>query len=277
MTDRTFGVEIEMVAQDINALAAALNAAGVACVNERYTHATTAHWKLVPDSSVSSMGVGGFAIELVSPVLSGTSGLAELLTVCTVLKAQGCKVNRTCGLHVHFGANDLDHESMKRVVKLAVRNETYIDLFMAPSRRGNAGHYCQSQATFAGRYTTGLKGLFKAIDRTNSFYQLQSLMNPSRYYKLNLLAFSRHGTIEFRQHQGTVEYQKISNWIIFLDAMITEAISETYIRVWNRANDGFSPVKKVHMLMLSVHVPTETRRFFESRTRQFQASGASAI
>jgi hypothetical protein len=36
-----------------------------------------------------------------------------------------------------------------------------------------------------------------------------------RYYKLNLCAFIRHGTVEFRQHAGTVDYRKMNHWIAF--------------------------------------------------------------
>ena len=41
-----------------------------------------------------------------------------------------------------------------------------------------------------------------------------------RYYKMNLQSYSRHQTIEFRQHSGTVEFTKISNWILFLHNLV---------------------------------------------------------
>jgi hypothetical protein len=47
----------------------------------------------------------------------------------------------------------------------------------------------------------------------------------SRYCKLNLQAYyGAHGkTVEFRQHQGSIEGTKIINWIKFLLRMCTEA------------------------------------------------------
>jgi hypothetical protein len=43
-----------------------------------------------------------------------------------------------------------------------------------------------------------------------------ALTNRNRYHKLNTESYWRHNTVEFRQHSGTIEYEKISNWILFL-------------------------------------------------------------
>tara|TARA_R110002124_G_scaffold272617_1_gene441814 strand:- start:412 stop:702 length:291 start_codon:yes stop_codon:yes gene_type:complete len=42
----------------------------------------------------------------------------------------------------------------------------------------------------------------------------------SRYYKLNLQSYNRHESLEFRQHGGTVELEKIKNWILFLHNLV---------------------------------------------------------
>ena len=38
--------------------------------------------------------------------------------------------------------------------------------------------------------------------------------------KVNLEAYSRHRTVEFRQHSGTINFTKIENWVRFLGRMI---------------------------------------------------------
>jgi hypothetical protein len=48
-----------------------------------------------------------------------------------------------------------------------------------------------------------------------------------RYFKLNVAAYLRHGTIEFRQHSGTVDYQKMVNWIIFCIAFVEDSRAVT--------------------------------------------------
>ena len=45
-------------------------------------------------------------------------------------------------------------------------------------------------------------------------------MDYDRYYKVNAVAYDRHKTIEFRQHSGTIEYEKISNWVMFLARLV---------------------------------------------------------
>ena len=44
--------------------------------------------------------------------------------------------------------------------------------------------------------------------------------NGTRYRKVNAESYIRHKTVEFRQHSGTTEFKKISNWINFLRKLI---------------------------------------------------------
>lgn len=46
---------------------------------------------------------------------------------------------------------------------------------------------------------------------------------PGRYFKINLQAYLRHGTIEFRQHSGSANATKVCNWVRFLQAFIDES------------------------------------------------------
>ena len=45
-------------------------------------------------------------------------------------------------------------------------------------------------------------------------------VNNTRYRKINAESYLSHKTVEFRQHSGTTEYDKIANWINFLRKLI---------------------------------------------------------
>jgi hypothetical protein len=207
---RSFGVEIEMFNVGRERLVSELRAAGIAIEAEGYNHTTRAHWKIVDDGSVR----GSDALELVSPVLRGADGLEQLRKVCATLKRLNAKINRTCGLHIHFGTDDFRDDS--RVWKNLFHNyatlEPLIDGFMPASRRANNNTYCRSLR---------VHGLAGKLDRATTLQELErAVTGASRYFKVNVQAYWRHRTVEFRQHSGSIEFEKISNWLHFLARMI---------------------------------------------------------
>jgi hypothetical protein len=111
--NKRFGVEIESYGIEKNNLERALRAAGIVVEAQSYNHNTIPKWKIVSDSSIS----GTNTFELVSPVLQGEAGLAELKKVCEVLTTLGAKINKTCGLHIHFEAVDFNLKQWKNLIK----------------------------------------------------------------------------------------------------------------------------------------------------------------
>ena len=202
--NRKFGIEMEIVGITRETAVAALQAVNINAVSEDYNHVTRRHWKIVSDSSVR----GGF--EVVSPILYGEAGVAEAEIVARALDDAGATVNASCGLHVHFDAADLNVDAIKTILRRYAKFENEIDSFMPKSRRGNANRYCHS-----------LNEHISAVDSANSINDLLRCYG-SRYYKINLESISRHGTIEFRQHSGTVNAAKIVNWVRFLAAFIEQ-------------------------------------------------------
>ena len=56
------------------------------------------------------------------------------------------------------------------------------------------------------------------MEHFNNDYRLRN-----RFRKLNLTSFWRHGTVEFRHHQGTVEPQKAEFWVKLCLRMVAAA------------------------------------------------------
>lgn len=201
--ERKFGIELEIVGINRQDALTALQAAGITVRDESYNHRTRSHWKLVSDSSVS----GGF--EVVSPVLQGEAGIEEAMAVAEALADAGATVNRTCGFHVHFDAADLGVDDVRAIMRRYAAYEAQIDEFMPVSRRGNGNSYCRSVVIPVG---------FQDADTIDRLAFLQGM----RYYKVNLQSYRRHGTIEFRQHSGTVNARKIAFWVRFLGEFIDQ-------------------------------------------------------
>ncbi|MGI4871453.1 MAG: amidoligase family protein [Janthinobacterium lividum] len=209
---RTFGVEIEAFGVTRAALLAELRAQGLQAQDAGYTHDATPHWKVVSDGSIT----GPNAFELVSPILRGYEGLEDLARACRALKICGAQVNNSCGLHVHFGARDLRIEHLRQVVRNYLVLEPTIDQLMPSARRGNANTYCLGLL----RGRTQAEAERQLLAATTADELTTAANGNSRYFKVNMQSFRRHGTVEFRQHSGSTDYEKISFWVKFLHNLI---------------------------------------------------------
>ncbi len=205
--DRKFGIEIEAYGVEKRIVIRAINEAGVECHDESYNHDTRRHWKIVSDGSLT----GQYAFEIVSPILEGENGLAQLRTVSEVLVRLQVKINRTCGLHVHFDAEMMTLPTWKNLLFNYASLEDIIDTMMPQSRRGDVNTYCKSLK---------IANLNTKLNAATTIQQVTAIF-PSRYHKVNTQAYSRHKTVEFRQHSGTIEAEKMVNWIIFLHNLVS--------------------------------------------------------
>ena len=176
-------------------------------------HDSETSYKFMSDSSIQrSRGDSFGTCEIVSPILHD---LSSLETVCEVINEAGAKVNKSCGLHVHFGAAEFTAAQWQRIIANYGRIEAVIDSFMAPSRRGNESMWCRTIRVHAERIEMMWCPTFEDMRREID----------GRYHKVNLEAYSRHKTIEFRQHAGTTDFKKIEAWVNFLAAFLTYSIN----------------------------------------------------
>jgi Putative amidoligase enzyme len=209
--NKRFGIEIEGYGCNMAIIESALRSAGISCYTEGYNHNTRGHWKLVSDGSLS----GDRTFELVSPILEGEAGLEAVRTVSNVLVRLGVKINRTCGLHAHLDAAGLNLTNWKNLISNYANLENVIDSMMPPSRRAN--QYCK---------TMKIENLTQKLQRCTTINQITNLF-PNRYQKVNTQSYSRHGSVEFRQHSGTIESDKIVNWLIFLHNLLDYSKTNT--------------------------------------------------
>ena len=262
--DRCFVVEIEFVAltgftkdEVANFIAAE---ARVEVVAEGYNHETRNHWKIVGDSSVGSTdatpGYSNMGLELVSPILKGADGVAQVVAVLNAMKSKMvtngfdqtvnkplCAINRTCGLHVHhdvrdwvsdFRSHDADKNysainKVTNLISLTSKFENVIYGMLPASRRnGSWSRPINNQYNSVFEAMNG-KSLKKRADKVkyladcNKRNKNSARWQYDRYCGLNTLPMFRHGTVEFRYGSPTLNVEKMINWIVFTQCFVNMA------------------------------------------------------
>ncbi len=202
-----FGVEIEFLATKNRGMeyvpqrevVDALNAAGIATMYEEYNHHTRSHWKLTTDSSC------GF--ELVSPPLAWEDR-HEIHTAMKVLREQGAEINVTCGFHVHHEwpwnqvmSTNQWHDRLMPIVNLYEATEPLLQVLLSPSRFdfNDEAYDEETGENLADAYCRWNNG-------TLDEYEKYRAVNVSPLY-------NARPTVEFRQHQGTLNGTKALAWV----------------------------------------------------------------
>ena len=210
----TIGVEIECFNINKEAIIRTLKAKRVKAIATGYNHTDYEDtYKLGSDCSIH----GYDSCEVVSPILHNLNSLKK---VCDVINEAGAQVNKSCGLHVHFGAKDFTVAQWSRIIRNYAALEAIIDSFMPMSRRGGNNHYCKSIQN-AARHLEA----YPASD----MYDIRDAFNNDRYHKVNVMSYTSHKTIEFRHHSGTTDFTKIENWINFLRGLLEYSINNETI------------------------------------------------
>lgn len=216
--DITFGIEIECYMPSgmaANTLAQAVSTRiGKPVHNQGYNHITAPFWRTVPDGSLGNYTRG---IEVVSPVMRGEDGIAECEKVVRALADLGCSVGKACGLHVHVGTagameqDEVGAVPLRMLKRLALNYalfEGVIDTVMPPSRRANANTYSRSISS------ASPAAIMRAQDLSALIRCVAGASDSARYRKLNLAAYKKYKTAEFRHHAGTLDSGKVRFWIL---------------------------------------------------------------
>lgn len=215
LTQRTFGVEIEFhtairahVAEAVERVVGyhihMVNYHGTRCCTCGGQVSGYSQWKLETDSSATRgmrnvghlpRNQGG---ELVSPVLSGEAGIAEVKAVMQALRSVGAKVDKKHGMHMHLGVADMSTDHKIRLVNNFYNYQTQLFDLVASSRRNN--HYCRPMSHYqlTNAVSAFINGRFPSGNHTDA---------------MNLTNLARIGTIEMRLHQGTLNGKKAEMWI----------------------------------------------------------------
>ncbi|KAA6414909.1 MAG: hypothetical protein FRX48_01659 [Lasallia pustulata] len=203
-------------------------------VNSIYgTHGYSA-WTVTGDVSILPYGDGEdinrslthTAVELISPVLPvGPLGFQEIHKVVALVQVKfDVKVNQSTGLHVHVGngSDNIDDQCIQNLAQLVTVFQYQIDS-IHPDSRINAYWAMPPSSSAALRVSEGPFATAEVLQRDER--ETIGLINPGgeravAYNFTNLVdPWSGKRTIEFRQHQGSLNAEQIVAWAEFVTAL----------------------------------------------------------
>ncbi|MCJ1461638.1 hypothetical protein MMC07_000235 [Pseudocyphellaria aurata] len=203
-----------------------------------YTYTNVLQWTVTTDGTISDEGCKNcYAIELVSPALDySPSALKQVMDVVELLVSKlDCFVNETCGLHVHVGneTRGFTLRTLKTFASLITAFEKQLNLLHPLDRHQNGFAktvYCAFRKDAPPKEKMLIIDELETVDdlirRFHPVYDASSTEfefdvsgrdgSSDRYMAFNF--FNLKGddpinTIEFRQHQGTLDPNEIANWV----------------------------------------------------------------
>lgn len=234
---RTFGVEIECFGVTREELRFRLAQLGIEALLENHVISSDNWFWIIGEDGTIGSDPG---IELKSPKLAGlgSDGILSLCHVVDVLnKIPKLDVDKSCSLHVHWDVSDYTGWDLIQLLKIYAKYEPVIDLFLAEDRRGDRNIHCRSLVK-----KDGFSWIDRLYDKVGyaayevaAEFESTQFISPvtsfptARHHKLNPVSVLKYGTVEFRQHQGTLDWEAIKNWILFTGQLVNRAKSDIEI------------------------------------------------
>lgn len=227
-------------------------------------------FKFVRDGSLPEYGK-----ELViGPILS-QDARSTLQQVYTDVQSAECRVDATCGLHVHVDGRDLDAYGYRRLLQLYIQLEHEFYGMVNPTRSGSK--YCKpyprpailnlltgmwGKDTDSSYIRRSLEGwMYKRTIPSTGDKAITDLKSQHyidcRYYGMNLHSLLQRGSVEFRQMEGnfslerSVGWANLCGWFVHLaanlrDEEVTEATTlEILLQGWKRPGYILGPPQEI--------------------------------
>lgn len=212
----TFGIELEFVDGDSNAIARELYEAGICSYPQMLPYRSNDYgryntpagmWKLERDGSVSDGQWGG---EIISPVLTDTpENWKTIEKVCEIAKRHGAHVNDQTGAHVHVGMEQLDtaRQRWRRFFKSMAGNEESMYKFAG----GEMGQYRHNSHDYSPPFEPNARrgaAMRRPIETADDVNRMaRDVSEGNRYQGVNLTNIHNSGkpnTVEFRYFNGSL-------------------------------------------------------------------------
>jgi hypothetical protein len=170
-------------------------------------HSNGQRWEVKSDITA------GWEVATAALTLDADGENEELRDGCRALAALDPVVDRRCGLHVHVDVSDFDWKELKQLVAMWMRYEPFFYEMCAPSRRANTYAKAVRKTTWEGTDRSSNNGAKSILD-AKTYTQFRSRTATfDKYHSLRVNQWAANGRVEFRLHGGSVNYEKIRNWV----------------------------------------------------------------
>ncbi|KAH7121363.1 putative amidoligase [Dactylonectria macrodidyma] len=250
------------VEQQVGLVAEALNNSGLS--SRAYFPSTTRGsgpnymiWNVTVDVTVSEVTSESdaddsafkkrFGFEVISPVFYNSEShtwadelQAGIYAINGTIK---WKANRSTGLHVHIGRGNPGSEfTLVEVQKIAMfycRFEIAMDV-LHPTHRSVENENVMSNRGNDLLRDMGMSQIYQMIRNTGTVSEIHGILkycpgdvkydgySDSRFFKVNFTSLQKHNTIEFRQHEGTTDPQRMIQWTKFLLKFVKFAMDSPF-------------------------------------------------
>lgn len=238
-------------------------------------------WEGKGDGSLPEYG-----IELASVPMRGDEGLRAIRELCEYAVANNWAVTGRAGLHLHIDLSEFKVTSGGRLPNqepLAAVAFGYLmtyrlwSCFIAPPRIKST--FCQQHNIFS-------RSQVPTLLQMDTVKFINKLLcgedrGEARYKWANFQSFKRHGTLEIRSHQGTIDYEKISNWIKahlrFTDWCIERGSREAVHRVFSQEKMGGSVRNAFLYMAQAIWKDRGMARWFRERANKMAYRGGQVL
>ena len=166
-----------------------------------------------------SLNTGG--VEFISRPMKGDNLFNSITSFCNILNKKKYFVDRSCGLHIHLEVpKKIDY--LKNIYLFYEKFEPLLFNMVPKSRQRT--DFCKKYKRY---YNNTLQTLFKTrtlddfksmVYETKSKFRIKEITSRKSYNKrycwINFHSIFYRGTLEIRNHSGTISSTKINNWLL---------------------------------------------------------------
>lgn len=217
---------------------------------------------------------------------------SEIVILTRELTSDSCALTLTpkCGLHVHVGRSDnslLPVPFLHDLMMSTLMYESEIGKLHAPHRRSNPQclsnlgvfltqkkdekdiKYDEATGKTVQTVIYGVAELQKFVRSQQTHQELAGLMQP----RTRIVNWDNIGgeegkttTIEFRQHDGTIDAAEIGHWVTFLSYLVSAVASGRELPQRTTWADNVT----IEEVMAAMDLLVETRTYYQQKLRRYE-------